>query len=55
MVQRGGGRISDFESRNSNLSTDGTREFLDGLKKEFGDKISIIGRQGRSHGQAKRL
>jgi len=36
-----GGRISDFESRNSNLSTDGTREFLDGLKKEFGDKISI--------------
>jgi ADP-heptose:LPS heptosyltransferase len=36
-----GGRISDFENRNSNLSTDGTREFLDGLKKEFGDKISI--------------
>ena len=36
-----GGRISDFESRNSNLSTDGTREFLNGLKKEFGDKISI--------------
>jgi ADP-heptose:LPS heptosyltransferase len=36
-----GGRISDFESRNSNLSTDGTREFLDGLKKEFGDRFSI--------------
>jgi hypothetical protein len=28
-----GGRISDFERRNSNLSTDGTKEFLDGLKK----------------------
>ena len=36
-----GGRISDFENRNSNLSTDGTREFLDGLKKEFGEKISL--------------
>jgi ADP-heptose:LPS heptosyltransferase len=36
-----GGRISDFESRNTNLSTDGTREFLDGLKKEFGDRVLI--------------
>ena len=36
-----GGRISDFESRNTNLSTDGTGEFLDGLKKEFGDRVSI--------------
>jgi len=36
-----GGRISDFERRNLNLSTDGTREFLDGLKKEFGDRVSI--------------
>jgi len=36
-----GGRISDFESRNTNLSTDGTGEFLDGLKKEFGERISI--------------
>ena len=31
-----GGRISDFESQNTNLSTDGTGEFLDGLKNEFG-------------------
>jgi len=36
-----GGRISDFESRNTNLSTDGTGEFLDGLKKEFGERVSI--------------
>ena len=36
-----GGRISDFKNRNSNLSTDGTREFLDGLKKEFGDRVLI--------------
>jgi hypothetical protein len=36
-----GGRISDFESRNKNLSTDGTREFLDELKKEFGEKIRL--------------
>ena len=36
-----GGRVSDFKSRNSNLSTDGTREFLDGLKKEFGDRVSL--------------
>ena len=36
-----GGRIADFERRNSNLSTDGTREFLDGLKKEFGDRVSL--------------
>ena len=36
-----GGRISDFEFRNSNLSTDGTSEFLDDLKKEFGEKVLI--------------
>ena len=36
-----GGRVSDFKSRNSNLSTDGTREFLDGLKKEFGNRVSL--------------
>lgn len=41
-----GGRISDFESRNTNLSTDGTREFLDGLKKEFGDRVLIYRRPG---------
>ena len=36
-----GGRISDFEIRNSILSTDGTREFLDELKKEFWGKVLI--------------
>jgi len=36
-----GGRISDFESQNTNLSTDGTGEFLDGLKNEFGERILI--------------
>jgi len=36
-----GGSISKFEIRNSNLSTDGTSEFLDELKKEFGDRVFV--------------
>lgn len=30
-----------LKSEKQNLSTDGTREFLDGLKKEFGDKVLL--------------
>jgi len=36
-----GGSISRFQIRNSNLSTDGTKEFLDELKKEFGDRVLL--------------
>jgi ADP-heptose:LPS heptosyltransferase len=36
-----GGSISGFQIRNSNLSTDGTKEFLDELKKEFGDRVLL--------------
>jgi ADP-heptose:LPS heptosyltransferase len=39
--KQAGGRIADFKRRNSNLSTDGTKEFLEGLKKEFGERISL--------------
>ena len=40
-----GGRLPESgkktEPEKRSLSTDGTKEFLDGLKKEFGDRISI--------------
>ena len=49
-----GGRISDFEIRNSNLSTDGTREFLDELKKEFGDKFLLYRPPGSKPWQGKK-